>query len=121
MLRRLIIAYFIFIFLFVSVSRLFAQGSLSSPDAAELHRLIQPHLPHSLADNNTPADRSDISISLNQKEDPVVFSIPGFHSLGCIKCHKGKSLHFKAANKMRRVLAKLKGMKPELKEIPLRQ
>jgi hypothetical protein len=121
MLRRLLIAYFTFIFLFGSISRLLAQGSLSSPDAAELHRLIQPHLPHSLADNNKPADKFDIPISLNQKEDPVIFSIPGFHSLGCIKCHKGKSLHFKAANKMRRVLAKLKVIKPELKEIPLRQ
>jgi hypothetical protein len=121
MLRRLLIAYFSFIFLFGSVSRLLAQGSFSSPSAAELHRLIQPHLPHSLADNNTPVDRLDVSISLNQKDDPVIFSIPGFHSLGCIKCHKGKSLHFKAANKMRRVLAKLKVIKPELKKIPLRQ
>jgi hypothetical protein len=121
MVRRLLIAYFTFIFLFGSVSRLFAQEYLSSPDAAELHRLIKPHLPHSLADGKTPADRSNISISLNQKEDPVIFSIPGFHSLGCIKCHKGKSLHFKAADKMRRVLAKLKVIKPELKEIPLRQ
>ena len=121
MLRRLLIAYFTFIFLFGSMSRLLAQKSLSSPGAAELHRLIQPHLPHSLSDNNTPADRFDVSISLNQKDDPVIFSIPGFHSLGCIKCHKGKSLHFKAANKMRRVLAKLKVIKPELKEIPLRQ
>ena len=103
------------------MSRLLAQESLSSPGAAELHRLIQPHLPHSLSDNNTPADRFDVSISLNQKDDPVIFSIPGFHSLGCIKCHKGKSLHFKAANKMRRVLAKLKVIKPELKKIPLRQ
>ena len=121
MVRRLLIAYFTFIFLFGSVSRLFAQEYLPSFDAAELHRLIKPHLPHSFADGKTPADRSNISISLNQKEDPVIFSIPGFHSLGCIKCHKGKSLHFKAADKMRRVLAKLKVIKPELKEIPLRQ
>ncbi len=121
MLRRLLIAYFTFVFLFGSMSRLLAQEPLSSPDAAELHRLIQPHLPHSLSDNNAPADRFDVSISLNQKNDPVIFSIPGFHSLGCKKCHKGKSLHFKAANKMRRVLAKLKLIKPELKKIPLRQ
>lgn len=89
--------------------------------AAELHRLIQPHLPHPLPDNSQPADTFDVSIALNQNEDPVVFSIPGFHSLGCAKCHEGESLHLKAADRMRRVFKQLKAIRPELTAIPLRQ
>ena len=104
-----------------NVSSLFAQETLNSTDAGELHRLIQPHLPRPLPDGNLPTDTFDVPIPLNQNEDPVVFSIPGFHSLGCAKCHEGESLHFKAADRMRRVLAKLRTIQPELTEIPLRQ
>ena len=100
---------------------LFAQNVPVTTDAGELHRLIQPHLPHSLPDGNLPEDTFDVSISLDQNEAPVLFSIPGFHSLGCAKCHEGESLHFKAADRMRRALARLKTIQPELTEIPLRQ
>jgi hypothetical protein len=100
---------------------LFAQGVSASTDVGELNRLIQPHLPQPLAEDNPPTDTFDISIALNQNEEPVVFSIPGFHSLGCANCHEGKSLHLKAAERMRRVLKRLKTIQPELTTIPLRQ
>jgi len=100
---------------------LFAQGVSASTDVGELNRLIQPHLPQPLAEDNPPTDTFDISIALNQNEEPVVFSIPGFHSLGCANCHEGKSLHLKAAERMRRVLKRLKTIQPELPTIPLRQ
>ena len=122
MVRRLLIVCCAFIFLFGnSVPGLFAQETLPNTDAAELHQLIQSHLPHSLPDGKPPVDRFDASISLNLKEDPVLFSIPGFHSLGCVKCHKGQSLHFRAASRLRRVLTRLKSIQPELTQIPLRQ
>ena len=121
MVRRLLIVCYAFIFLFGNVLGLFAQETLPSTDAAELHQLIQSHLPYSLPDSKPPADRFDASISLNLEEDPVLFSIPGFHSLGCSKCHKGQSLHFRAASRLRRVLTRLKSIQPELTQIPLRQ
>ena len=102
-------------------SNLLAQNIPVATDLGELNRLIQPHLPHPLSDENPPTDTFNVSISLHQEGTPVVFSIPGFHSLGCAKCHEGESLHFKAADRMRRVLAKLKTIQPELREIPLRQ
>ena len=120
--RRLFIFCCIFIWSWSNVSILFAQKSLArGTDAGELHRLIQTHLTHTTQPNNPPSDTLDVSIQLNQSESPVIFSIPGFHSLGCAKCHEGESLHFKAADRMRRVLEKLKKIKPELLEIPLRQ
>ena len=119
--RRLVIICCAFVCSLGNVSSLLAQKALESTDAGELHRLIQPHLPYPIPDGSPPADTFDVSIPLNQNEDPVLFSIPGFYSLGCAKCHKGESLHLKAADRMRRVLAKLKIMQPELTEIPLRQ
>jgi hypothetical protein len=120
--RRLPIICCFFICLLSNVSTLFAQISLSSDaDAGELHRLIQAHLIHTNLSDNPPSDTFDVTIQLNPSESPVIFAIPGFHSLGCAKCHKGESIHFKAADRMRRVLAKLKKIKPELREIPLRQ
>ena len=115
----LIVPYVLFFWLF-NPSNLFAQNVPVATDVGELNRLIQPHLPHSLPDENPPTDTFNVSISL-QEGTPVVFSIPGFHSLGCAKCHEGESLHFKAADRMRRVLAKLRTIQPKLTEIPLRQ
>ncbi len=120
--RKLFIVCCILFCSLINVSTLYAQKSLPvSTDAEELHRLIQTHLKNKTIPDNPPSDTLDISIQLNESESPVIFSIPGFHSLGCAECHGGKSLHFKAANRMRRVLAKLKKIKPELSEIPLRQ
>ena len=121
MTRGFLIAPYLLIFWLCNPSNLFSQSVLIATDVGELNRLIQPHLPHSLPDESPPTDKFNVSISLHQEGIPVVFSIPGFHSLGCAKCHKGESLHLKAADRMRRVLAKLKIMQPELTEIPLRQ
>jgi len=121
MTRGFLIAPYALIFWLCNPSHLFSQSALVTTDVGELNRLIQPHLPHSLPDESPPTDTFNVSISLHQEETPVVFSIPGFHSLECTKCHKGESLHLKAADRMRRVLAKLKIMQPELTEIPLRQ
>jgi len=119
--RGFLIAPYVLICWLCNPSNLFAQSVLITTDVGELNRLIQPHLPHLLPDESLPTDTFNVSISLHQEGIPVVFSIPGFHSLGCAKCHKGESLHLKAADRMRRVLAKLKIMQPELTEIPLRQ
>lgn len=121
MVRGLFIIPFALIFWLGTLSSLFAQNIPVTTDTGELHRLIQPHLPYPLLDNSQSSDTFDVSIALNQNADPVLFSIPRFHSLGCIKCHKGESLHFKAADRMRRVMARLKIIQPELIEIPLRQ
>ena len=120
MTRGFLIVPYILFFWLCNPSNLFSQSVLIATDVGELSRLIEPHLPHSLPDG-PPTDTFNVSISLHQEGIPVVFSIPGFHSLGCVKCHKGESLHLKAADRMRRVLAKLKIMQPELTEIPLRQ
>jgi len=117
---RLIIACAV-IFWISTLPNLFAQSIPASTDAGELHNLIQPHLPHPLAEDNQPVDTLDVAIALNQNAEPVVFSIPGFHSLGCAKCHEGESLHLKAADRMRRVLARLKAIQPDLTAVPLRQ
>lgn len=109
------------IFWISTLPNLFAQSIPASTDAGELHNLIQPHLPHPLAEDNQPVDTLDVAIALNQNAEPVVFSIPGFHSLGCAKCHEGESLHLKAADRMRRVLARLKAIQPDLTAVPLRQ
>jgi hypothetical protein len=120
--RRLFIVCCISVYSLGNVSTLFAQKSQSSvTDAGELHRLIQVHLTHKTLSDNPPSDTLDVSIELNHSKSPVIFSIPGFHSLGCGKCHEGESLQFKAADRMRRVLAKLKKIKPELGKVPLRQ
>jgi len=103
------------------VPPLLAQKTLSDTDIGELHRLIQPHLIFTVPVDKPPSDSFDVTIRLNQIENPVIFSIPGYQSLGCAKCHEGKSLHFKAAERMRRALAKLKTINPELRKIPLRQ
>ena len=121
MTRGFLIAPYVLIFWLCNPSNLFSESVLVATDVGELNRLIQPHLPHSLPDESPPTDKFNVSISLHQEKIPVVFSVPGFHSLGCVKCHKGESLHLKAAGRMRRVLAKLKIMRPELTEIPLRQ
>ena len=121
MTRGFLIALYVLIFWLCNPSNLFSESVLVATDVGELNRLIQPHLPHSLPDESPPTDKFNVSISLHQEGIPVVFSVPGFHSLGCVKCHKGESLHLKAAGRMRRVLAKLKIMRPELTEIPLRQ
>ena len=121
MTRGFLIAPYVLIFWLCNPSNLFSESVLVATDVGELNRLIQPHLPHSLPDESPPTDKFNVSISLHQEGIPVVFSVPGFHSLGCVKCHKGESLHLKAAGRMRRVLAKLKIMRPELTEIPLRQ
>ena len=121
MIKRFFIAPSLLVFWLCNPSNLFAQSVLTTTDVGELNRLIQPHLPHSLSNENTPTDSFDVSISLHPEETPVIFSIPGFYSLGCKKCHKGESLHLKAANRMRRVLEKLKKIRPKLREIPLRQ
>ena len=118
MIQGLLILNCAVIFWLCSLSSLFAQNVLVITDTGELHRLIQPHLPR---DVNPPIDAFDVFVPLNQNEDPVLFSIPGFHSLGCAKCHEGESLHLKAADRMRRVLARLKTIQPKLTEIPLRQ
>jgi len=121
MARGLFIVPCVFIFWLGTMSCLFAQDVSITTDAGELNSLIQPHLPHLIADGDHPADKFDVSIAIHKNEDPVLFSIPGFHSLGCVKCHQGDSLHFKAAHRMRRVLKRLKIIRPELTEIPLRQ
>jgi len=121
MVRIFLIAPYLLIFFLCNPSNLFAQNILTTTDVGELNRLIQPHLPHSLSNKNPPTDTFNLPISLHPEETPVIFSIPGFHSLGCEKCHKGESLHLKAANRMRRVLEKLKKIRPKLREIPLRQ
>ena len=121
MTRGFLIAPYVIIFWLCNPSNLFSQSILITTDVGELNRLIQPHLPHSLPNESPPTDKLNVSVSLHQEGTPVVFSIPGFHSLGCAKCHKGEALHLKAADRMRRVLAKLKIMQPELTEIPLRQ
>ncbi len=108
-------------FLPFSPQNLFAESIPVTTDVGEMNKLIKPHLPHPLPDKGLPKDTFNVSIPLSQGRIPVVFSIPGFHSLGCVKCHEGKSLHLKAAERMRRVLEKLKKMRPKLTEIPLRQ
>ena len=116
----LVLAYALF-FWPLSPQNLFAESIPVTTDVGELNRLIKPHLPHPLPDKGLPKDIFNVSISLSKGAMPVVFSVPGFHSLGCVECHEGKSLHLKAAERMRRVLEKLKKMRPKLTEIPLRQ
>ena len=121
MISRFLIIPYLLIFWLCNPSNLFAQNVLTITDVGELNRLIQPHLPHLLPNDKPPPDTFNVSISLHPEKTPVIFSIPGFHSLGCEKCHKGESLHLKAANRMRRVLEKIKKIRPKLREIPLRQ
>lgn len=119
--KGFLIVNYIFIFWLCNSSNLLAQNISIPTDLGELNRLVQPHTPQPLLNENLPADAFNVSISLHQGETPIVFSIPGFHSLGCANCHKGESLHFKAADRMRRVLAKLKKIQPKLYKIPFRQ
>jgi hypothetical protein len=121
MIGKFLIFPYLLIFWLCNPSSLFALSVLTTTDVGELNRLIQPHLPNSLPNENPPTDTFNVSISLHPEENPVIFSIPGFYSLGCEKCHKGESLHLKAANRMRRVLEKLKTIRPKLRKIPLRQ
>ncbi len=99
-----------------------APAQTADIDTGALHRLIQPHLPRPLADGEKlPTDSFDTSIILFKDEEPVLFSIPGFKSLGCHACHEGESLHRKATDRMRGVLTRLKKIRPDLKRVPLRQ
>jgi hypothetical protein len=87
----------------------------------ELDSLISQHLPKQDPQltgetlKNFSAQRSVGGIVA------TTFLIPGFENYGCGKCHQPEHLIQKAAERMKRVLGRLKKTLPENNQVPLRQ
>jgi hypothetical protein len=85
----------------------------------EVARLLQFHQP--IVTNRFPKDVLEKKISLFLDSQPVLFSIPGFHSFGCGKCHKPENLIDHSVKRMKATILRMNRLLPNIGKIPLRQ
>jgi hypothetical protein len=102
--------------------------SLSSPLFAaekmglgELDRLIKIHKPQKPAEDFDATVGPTKSVQLLPNTEPTVFSIPGFKTYGCGKCHQSNDLLDLSINRMRQTLKRLYAISPDLAPAPLKQ
>ncbi len=85
----------------------------------EVARLLKFHRP--ILSSQPPSDRFEKKVLLFSNSQPVLFSIPGFQSFNCGKCHKPEALIEKATQRIIRIIVRMKKVLPQVGEIPLRQ
>ncbi len=85
----------------------------------EIARLLKFHQP--IFSNQPPSDRFEKKIALFPGDKPTLFSIPGFQSFGCEKCHKPETLIDDAAKRMTSLMVRMAKFLPQAEKIPLRQ
>ncbi len=94
----------------------FADEAKGLEEVARLLKFHQPILP-----SQPPPDRFEKQVSLFPGSEPVLFSIPGFQSFGCGKCHKPETLIENAGKRMTGLIIRLRKVLPQVGEVPLRQ
>jgi hypothetical protein len=94
----------------------FANEAKGLEEVARLLKFHQPILP-----NQPPADRFEKKISLFPGSKPVLFSILGFQSFDCGKCHKPEVLTENAAKRMTGLITRMRKTLPQVGEVPLSQ
>ena len=87
----------------------------------ELQRLISQHLPQRPPDDFKSLDVLSREIDLGGVAGKVHFSIPGFKTFGCEKCHQGPALLDMAAERMKEVFIRLQSQFPKITTVPLKQ
>jgi hypothetical protein len=85
----------------------------------EVARLLKFHQP--ILPNHPPPDRFEKKVSLFPGSKPVLFSIPGFQSFDCGKCHKPEALIENAAKRMTGLITRMRKTLPQVGEVPLSQ
>jgi hypothetical protein len=85
----------------------------------EIVRLLKSHQP--ILSNRPPPDRFEKKVSLFPDSKPVLFSIPGFQSFGCGKCHKPEMLIGNATKRMTNLIDRMRQTLPQVGEVPLSQ
>ena len=116
--RILKIVAFCLIYFFFLTSYLFAEEKIGM---GELDRLIKIHKPQKPALDFNPNIGPKRNVPLQKKGDLTVFSIPGFKTYGCGKCHNSDNLIERSASRMRHTLKRLKTIFPNLNSVPLKQ
>ncbi len=85
----------------------------------EVARLLKFHQP--IFSKQSPSDRFEKKVALIPDAQPTLFSIPGFQSFGCGKCHKPERLIDNAAKRMTALIVRMEKTFPQAGDIPLRQ
>jgi hypothetical protein len=89
----------------------------------ELSHLLDKHPAHT---QKLPTDIHSLdvlqrSFPMYKDGSTAVFSIPGFKTFGCDKCHKGDELLARAEERMRLVLSRLVTLLPHVGKVPFKQ
>ena len=87
----------------------------------ELDSLISQHLPQQDPRLTGRTLKSFVARQMVGGSGTTTFLIPGFESYNCGRCHQPEQLVHKAAERMTRVLDRLKQILPESNPVPLRQ
>ena len=112
-----ILVFGLFCFLGMSAEKsVFANEAKGLEEVGRLLKFHQPILP-----NQPPLDRFEKKVSLSPGAKPVLFSIPGFQSFGCGKCHKPEALIENATKRMIGLIDRMKKTLPQVGEVPLSQ
>ncbi len=114
----------IFIACFLVVGFFPGQGRADEPaetGLGELSHLLQNHPAHKLPKDIHSLDVLQVSLPIDDRGNTALFSIPGFKTFSCDKCHQGEKLLQQAGKRMRLVLQRLRSMHPELQKIPFKQ
>lgn len=85
----------------------------------EVARLLKSHQP--IIPNQPPPDSFEKKVLLFPGSKPVLFSIPGFQSYGCEKCHKPETLIENATKRMAGLITRMRKKLPQVGEVPLSQ
>ncbi|GJL79155.1 MAG: hypothetical protein NPINA01_21440 [Nitrospinaceae bacterium] len=96
-------------------------GALEQVGSGELKRLVAQHLPQPYPDEIKSLDVLHREIDLGEGRGKVHFSIPGFKTFACGKCHQGPELLASAAMRMKEVLTRLQSQFPDISRVPLKQ
>ncbi len=104
----------------IALSVFLVAGAPAEIGVEEMERLIARHAPQKSVALPSE-DKIQFKISLDEGAEPVLFTIPGFKTYGCGECHDGPELLQGVAQNLRKTIARLKQIDPEIKNIPLRQ
>ena len=99
-------------------SQLFGESRIG---VGELDSLISQHLPQQDPALTGRTLKNFIARQPVGGADTTTFLIPGFENYNCGQCHQPEQLVHKAAERMTRVLDRLKKTLPESNPVPLRQ
>ena len=99
------------------------QGLADEPamGLGELNHLLDKHPAHKLPTDIYTLDLLRRSFPIYKDGSTAVFSIPGFKTFGCDKCHQGEELLAQAEERMRLVLSKLVTILPHVGKVPFKQ